>query len=265
MQLPLTRVYRFDEEEDKMEKLLVVGDIHGDIKSLKNALAYRSSAGEMEVGMLFLGDYADRGSNGLEVVETLRKLSYSDDKIILLKGNHENYTKDGRPTFWPCDLPNEVEMKLGRSWKDYWNEKLRAFFDRLYLAAKLNNILFVHGGIHSKLESLNELEDPTSEIEEDILWSDPVSEQGVYPSPRGAGRSFGPDISMKVCDNLKIDYILRSHEPRKAFYEPFIEHDGRIVTISSTTVYGGKPHIIELNPRNLPTNGYELRKSFVYL
>ncbi len=253
-------------KENFVEKLLVVGDIHGDFESLKNALAYFDKlSASSKVSIIFLGDYADRGHNGLEVVETLRKISLNNNRIILLRGNHENYTPDGVPTFHPCDLPNEVEMKLQRNWKDFWESQLKQFFDQLYLVAKFKNILFVHAGISSEINNFQDLKNPSPGIIEDILWSDPGDISGSFPNPRGGGKLFGHNISKEVCDKLNINYIIRSHEPRKAYIRPYIEHEGKIITISSTRVYGGKSHMIELDTNNLPTTVTDILNQTVYI
>ena len=253
-------------KENFVEKLLVVGDLHGDLVSLKNALAYFEKLSTIsKVGIIFLGDYADRGHNGLEVIETLRKISLNNNRIILLKGNHENYTPDGIPSFHPCDLPNEVEMKLHRNWKDFWDFELKQFFDQLYLYAKFKNILFVHGGISSKIHNLQDLQNPSPRIVEDILWSDPGDVSGLFPNPRGAGKVFGPNISNEVCDKLKVNYIIRSHEPRKAYIKPYSEHEGRIITISSTRVYGGKSQMIVIDTNSLPSTVTDILNQTVYI
>ena len=66
----------------EIHRLIVAGDIHGDYESLKNALAYFDKLSAIsKASIIFLGDYADRGHNGLEVVETLRKKSLNNNTI----------------------------------------------------------------------------------------------------------------------------------------------------------------------------------------
>jgi len=48
--------------------------------------------------------------------------------------------------------------------------------------------------------------------------------------------------------------VVRSHQPRKAASAPYAEHDGRVITISSTTVYGGTSFILKLSARDLNTS-----------
>jgi hypothetical protein len=45
---------------------------------------------------VFLGDYADRGISGTEVLEGVsRLLDRNRENVVLLKGNHEDYTENG--------------------------------------------------------------------------------------------------------------------------------------------------------------------------
>ncbi len=125
-------------------KILVVGDLHGDLKTY-NAIV-ESWRKEPDAHLIFLGDYADRGSQGLEILESLMNLAESP-RVVLLRGNHEDYFPDGKPQFSPCDLILEVEAKRG-NWKKYFGDCLSTFFNQLYDAAILpSEILFVHGGI----------------------------------------------------------------------------------------------------------------------
>ncbi|MEM2491884.1 MAG: hypothetical protein QXG96_06845, partial [Candidatus Bathyarchaeia archaeon] len=62
------------------------------------------------------------------------------------------------------------------------------------------------------------------------------------------------------CGALGIGYIVRSHEPMKALDGPFVEHGGRVVTISSTGVYGGEPFALALPAGDMPESGEGLIK-----
>ena len=75
----------------------MVGDLHGDYPSLLGLLKICNPAKDC---LIFLGDYADRGSYGVEVIETVSDLAIEYPKnVFLLKGNHEDYTNRGKPTF----------------------------------------------------------------------------------------------------------------------------------------------------------------------
>lgn len=250
-----SRLFEFDESRlNRLRKLAVVGDIHGDDFVLYSVLRAIDPAKD---GIVFLGDYADRGKKGLDVIAIIDSLIKKyPNNIVALKGNHEDYSVNGEPKFHPCDLIDEVESKEG-NWKRYFQEELKTFIDCLYLAAIIpEEVLFVHGGISSRINSLDDLKHPTRSIEIDILWSDPFDGEGELPSIRGAGTIFGRDITERVCDSLKIKRIIRSHEPIKAISGANFEHDRRIITVSSTSVYGGRPFILIIDakkPSNIST------------
>ena len=196
--------------------------------------------------LIFLGDYADRGSSGVEVITELSKLIETRVDIIALKGNHEMY-KEGRPFFYPCNLVYEAEGKYG-SWEAFYRDIMLNFLNRLYVAAIVNNVLFVHAGISSKIRTKNDLVKHTNE--KYLLWSDPSSVQGEHFNPRGAGVLFGEDITAMLFSSLDIKMIIRSHEPEKAANGPFIEHKGNVLTINSCALYG-KPFLLKVDTKSL--------------
>jgi predicted phosphodiesterase len=230
-------------------ELIVAGDIHGDFSTFRKIMNLFDPDKNY---LIFLGDYADRGSEGVEVIDGMRTLiEEHPNKVIALKGNHEDYTPDGEPRFKPCDLVYEASHKKG-GWSIYFKNELNQFLDQLYLAVLLQGkILLLHGGVSSKVKSLKDLRYPSRDIEQDIIWSDPFEGEGEYSNPRGVGVEFGNDVSKGICNRLGVQRILRSHQPTKAMQGPFLEHNGRIVTISSTVVYGGIPYILVLPTNNL--------------
>lgn len=231
----------------------MVGDLHGDYPTLLRLLKICNLAKDC---LIFLGDYADRGSYGVEVIETVSDLAIEYPmNVFLLKGNHEDYTHRGEPTFFPSNLREEVESKRG-TWEKYFQKKYKLFLSQLVLAVVLKGkLLFVHGGVSSKVDSLEKLKDPSREVEKIVLWSDPFDGLGERLNYKrgGVGVEFGADITKLVCGQLGVFKIIRSHEPRKAPNGPVYSHENKIVTINSTSIYGGNPFVLRINPIN-PTN-----------
>jgi hypothetical protein len=236
------------------ERIIVFGDIHGDLEVLQAGLEIATN----NDFVIFLGDFADRGPEGVEVIDTVnRYITENAVRSIGIKGNHEDYTDFGEPKFSPCTLIREAEQKTG-GWNGYF-EKFQEFAGKLYMAAILpGRALFVHGGISSAIKSKDDLADPDEQLIQDILWSDPGEGPGEGLNFRGAGKVFGEDISGQVTSALDVKHIIRSHEPRKASFGPAFEHDMRVITVNSTGVYGGKPFVLVLEMENFP----ETREDF---
>jgi hypothetical protein len=202
--------------------------------------------------LLFLGDYGDRGPKSMQVITGVSNLlDHYPEQVIALLGNHEDYTKHGKPNFSPCTLINEVGSHQ-RSWELYFREVLCLFLCRLYLSVLIpNQILFVHGGISSRITEEKDLVRPSRKVVEDILWSDPGNLDGEYPNSRGAGVEFGSDITQLVCQRLNVSTIIRAHDPRKVLDGPCVQHNGQVITVNSSSAYGGRPFVFVLPTKHV--------------
>jgi len=219
--------------------IVVVGDIHGDLNSLANILRdcqFIKRIGEdEEIHLIFLGDYGDRGVQSPEVYYVILSLKAEfPNRVILLRGNHE-----GPPDLmaYPHDLPHYLHRKFGVEWKKAY-EKLRAIFDKMYNAILIEGeYIMLHGGVPSEASSIEDIayaheKHPAEPHLEEILWSDPEEEiSGTYPSLRGAGRAFGPDVTKKFLEMVKAKILIRGHEPCNKGYK--ISHGGKILTLFS--------------------------------
>jgi serine/threonine-protein phosphatase 5 len=228
-----------------IKNVFAAGDLHGNYESFSSILNIYEKNRKDSV-LIFLGDYADRGSNGVEIITELSKLIDTREDIIALKGNHEMY-KEGRPFFYPCNLIYEAEEKYG-SWEVFYQDTVLNFLNRLHIAAIINNVLFVHAGISLRIKTKDDLVKHTNE--KYLLWSDPSSVQGEHLNPRGAGVLFGEDITAKLLSSLDLKMIVRSHEPEKAANGPFTEHKGKVLTINSCSLYG-KPFLLKIDTKSL--------------
>lgn len=244
-----SQLFEIDRKQlSRFRKMVIVGDLHGDYKTLCSLLEVVDVNKD---AIIFLGDYADRGLFGVEVIRTVSSLVKNNGRNVLpLKGNHEDFTVKGNPNFSPCNLSDEARKKIG-NWQQYFENEFRPFVKRLHLAAIIpNELLFLHGGVSSKIRTLDDLRYPNKSIETDVLWSDPFEGKGEHPNKKrgGIGVEFGDDITMGICKNLGIKRIIRSHEPNKAMSEPCYSHNGKVITVSSTTAYGGTPFVLCINP-----------------
>ena len=97
--------------------------------------------------------------------------------------------------------------------------------------------MLIHGGIPSEVTSIDDLKfahekHPIESHLEEILWSDPAENiKGTFPSPRGAGRFFGEDVTKRFLELLNVRMLIRGHEPAPNGYK--INHGGKILTLFS--------------------------------
>lgn len=234
--------------KSEIRNVYAAGDLHGDYESF-DKIHSRFKGPVNDSLLLFLGDYADRGLYGVEIITRLNELLDTRDDIVALKGNHEMYF-GGKPDFFPCDLVHEAENKYA-SWKRFYDEIFGPFLSKLYIAAIINNILFVHAGVSSRIKSEDDLIDKSNE--KTLVWSDPSPVSGEHSDMRGSGMEFGEDITEQVLHCLGVKMMIRSHEPRKAAQGPYAEHGGRVITTNSCASYGEpwKPFLLNVDTADL--------------
>jgi len=220
-------------------KIVVVGDLHGDLESLihilrKSRFLERTAAGE-DVKLIFLGDYGDRGPYSPEVYSLVLRLKRDHpERVILLRGNHE-----APPDLlgMPHDLPSDFQRKFGSAGRDLYLSLVR-LFQGLHQAVLVEGAyLLLHGGAPSQASTLKDLAyahqtHPSTSHLEEILWSDPEDDiAGVYPSPRGAGRLFGEDVTARVLALAGAKVLIRGHQPCPEGV--MASHRGKVLTLFS--------------------------------
>jgi len=246
---------------------IVVGDLHGDLESLVyilNTSGYvKKASQDKEILLIFLGDYGDRGIYSPEVYYIVLKLKQLfPQKIVLMRGNHEG---PDDLLAYPHDLPENLRTRFGEKGSFVYS-KIRQLFPYLYNAVVVDEIcVMIHGGVPSSASSLEDLifahsKHPKERHLEEILWSDPDETiKGTYPSPRGAGRFFGEDVTQKFLNMLDVKLLIRGHEPAQNGFK--INHNGKILTLFSRK---GPPYFnsvasyLQFDLSLKPQNVYEL-------
>jgi protein phosphatase len=217
----------------------VVGDLHGDLETLAQILdtsgfVQKAERGERSL-LIFLGDYGDRGLLSPEIYHVVMTLKTSyPEYVILLRGNHEG-PDDLLAS--PHDLPMHLHNKFGeKSTAAY--VKLKQLFSQLCNSVIIgHSYILLHGGVPSKAKSIDDVayahvKHPQESHLEEILWSDPEEGlKGTHPSPRGAGKVFGPNVTESFLKLMNAETLIRGHEPADAGFK--INHAGRILTIFS--------------------------------
>ncbi|MEM2341842.1 MAG: metallophosphoesterase [Candidatus Bathyarchaeia archaeon] len=218
---------------------IIVGDIHGDLSSLKHILSETRFIDRVQhehnLYLIFLGDYGDRGVYSPEVYYIILMLKKMfPENIILIQGNHEG-PEDLLAR--PHDLPYHLRRKFGLEGLRVY-EELSRLFRRFYTAVIIKDMfVMLHGGVPSEMRSVDDLafaykKHPAESHLEEILWSDPIDElDGKYPSPRGAGYLFGESITKNFLNTLGVKLLIRGHEPVDGGYK--FNHNGKVLTLFS--------------------------------
>lgn len=208
----------------------VIGDIHGDIVTLTLLLEKGNIGTHLKEGgkIIFLGDYVDRGEYQVETILFLMTLQLRfKDRVVLLRGNHE-------PPDWLLPYPHDFPLYVRSRFPENWREIYRVFleiFDKLpSVCVSESGIIMLHGGISVKKISLKFYRTPDKDMLTEILWNDPMNEEGYRPSYRGAGYLFGPDITAKFLNENSLSLIIRGHEPANGYH---YRHGGKIITLFS--------------------------------
>ena len=163
------------------------------------------------------------------------------------RGNHEDQEMNSRYGF-ESETIDKYDIDVFECFSE--------LFKFLPLGHVLNKkVIVLHGGLFSKEGvTINELKKidryidvPYTGLMCDLLWSDPRDEKGLFPSDRGAGVYFGPDVTKKFLNDNKLELLIRSHESKMEGYE--IQHDGNVITLFSAPnycdSYGNKGAIIK--------------------
>ncbi|EER08880.1 serine/threonine protein phosphatase, putative [Perkinsus marinus ATCC 50983] len=246
------RVRELLQEESNVQPVrcpvTVCGDIHGQFLDLKEL--FRIGGKPPETNYLFLGDYVDRGYYSLETAALmfLYKVRFKD-RITLLRGNHETRQITQVYGFYDECLRKYSNPNV---WK-YFTDT----FDYLPLTALIENQIFCqHGGLSPSIDLLDHVRqlDRVQEVPHegamcDLLWSDPDERCGWGISPRGAGYTFGQDISEQFNHANGLKLIARAHQLVMEGYNWC--HDRNVVTIFSAPNYcyrcGNQAAIMEID------------------
>lgn len=226
----------------------VCGDIHGQFHDLMELFSVGGPC--PETNYLFMGDYVDRGYHSVESVSYLvvMKLRYPK-RITILRGNHES-----RQTTQVYGFYDECLRKYGSAsvWRMFTD-----LFDYFPITALVDNKIFcLHGGLSPSIDSIDNIrslnrfqEVPHDGPMSDLLWSDPDERSNWGVSPRGAGFTFGADISKQFNHRNNLQMISRAHQLVMDGYA--WNHEQQVVTVFSAPNYcyrcGNLAAIMELD------------------
>ena len=215
----------------------VIGDIHGDLKSLKKIMARARGEGPRKNRYLIcLGDYIDRGPHQVEVLTTvLTHLRKHPDQVILLRGNHEG-PQDLKVS--PHDFPSQLKQHYGYEWRTL-STLFQELFDSMFTACLIRGkALLLHGGIPTTAETMNDIAyahetHPENSFLEEILWNDPSTIPGEQPSFRGVGKMYGMNVAERFLDKSDVRFLIRGHENQE---DGYFFNSNRILTLFSCKI-----------------------------
>jgi serine/threonine-protein phosphatase PP1 catalytic subunit len=219
--------------------LKIVGDVHGQYLDLLRLFEYGGFP--PDANYLFLGDYVDRGPNGLETICLLMayKIKYPEN-FFMLRGNHESAAINRIYGFYE-ECRERYSLKIWKAFNDCFN--------CLPLGAIIEDkILCIHGGLSPDLKNLEQIrrivrptEIPDAGLLCDLLWADPdpePSNTGWGENDRGVSFTFGADVVDNFLKRHEFDLIVRAHQVVEDGYEFFAQR--KLVTVFSAPNYCGE-------------------------
>ena len=232
--------------------ITLVGDIHGQYQDLLE-IFYQQGTPKEGISFVFIGDFVDRGLNSVEVFLLLLiyKIKYPN-QFFLTRGNHESHLITQQYGFY-----DEILRKFGNSIVfQYFTE----VFDVLPLGGIINSKIYcLHGGLSPSSKNIDEIKKverfsdiPRMGLMCDMLWSDPEDRNGWAINSRGAGYTWGIDISQEFLYLNNLKFVSRAHQLVMRGYNWC--HNKQVLSIFSAPNYcyrcGNEAAIIEIEDEN---------------
>ncbi|XP_017773342.1 PREDICTED: uncharacterized protein LOC108560344 [Nicrophorus vespilloides] len=248
---------------DLHSPIYILGDFHGNYGDLQyfEKMFWPLCPGFCPCGLLFLGDYVDRGLYGLEVITYLfcYKVLYPN-KINLIRGNHE--IRDIQRVF---TFHGECLFKFGEKVGEQVWENINTVFDTMPLAGIIDGKIFCcHGGIPPPwlcpiATAINNIPNPLpqpdiqSSLAWELMWNDPIKDCHITPEVdvelkandgfamnvrRGTAHVFNCDGLERFLNINGFSHVVRAHEMVIAGYN--VLHKGKLLTVFSTSKYNNQ-------------------------
>ncbi|KAI0047889.1 Metallo-dependent phosphatase [Auriscalpium vulgare] len=257
----------------------VVGDIHGQYYDLMKIFEVGGSFAD--TNYLFLGDYVDRGSFGIECLLYLYTLKlWWPDRLFLMRGNHE------------CRHLTEYFTFKRECIERVYDACIESFC-ALPVAGLLDDKFFcVHGGISPDLITLNDISQMNRFQEPgsfgllcDLLWSDPIPNFGHETEPSAHGPGIQPgrmfehngtrgcsyfytyEAVIKFLEKNDLLGVIRGHEAQDAGYVMFRKTPTKkfpsVITVFSAPnyldVYHNRGAVLKYANKNITIRQYHSR------
>lgn len=156
-------------------RTVVIGDIHGCYKELKELVLTLEKKGEYNKNtdkLIFLGDYIDRGKDSRLVIKFIRDLQKDNNNVIALMGNHEdmllNYYK-GINNDWLYNGHMET-LDSYKGFNKQFNKDMQ-WMKTLPLYHEDENFIYVHAGIDVNKQMKNQNKNTLLWIREPFIYN----------------------------------------------------------------------------------------------
>ena len=141
--------------KDRFRGITVIGDVHGDLKNLRDAVAWAKSRRHF---IWFLGDIIDYGHQSIATMTLVYHLVMRSEASLIL-GNHERKIarwvnqqeiKDGRIIRLSEGnrVTTDALLKLNVDSRTQWYGQFRSLINRSNLISSLGKTTFTHAAIH---------------------------------------------------------------------------------------------------------------------
>ena len=204
-----------------LERNFIIGDIHGCLEVLKRLMDVLDWHPDRD-GLIFLGDYIDRGEDPKGVVDLILEISREGRSVQCLMGNHEDLFLEFLEGADPANFIlnggiNTMESYHMDESPDHRADKIPpdhyTFLKGLQLLIELDDYYVVHAGFRPEVS----IEEQTLQ---DLVW---IREPFIYSS-----HDFGKKV-------------IFGHTP---FYDPLIMENK--IGLDTGAVYGNRLTCLEI-------------------
>jgi len=217
-------------------RTLVIGDIHGGFRALKQVM--ERAAVTKEDKLIFLGDYVDGWSQSFEVIEFLMRLDKKQE-CIFIRGNHDTWCEDWLRTAYANDIwlyhgGKETIESYGEFEEEKWERHLQFFNDMKDYYVDEDNNLFIHAGYSS-------MHGPAKEVyASNYSWDRTLWEMAVTMD-----KSI-PEDSVLYPQRLKLfREIYIGHTPTTGYGETEPMHAANIWNADTGAGFSGKLSLLD--------------------
>lgn len=233
-------IYRWDVKDDKV---FIFGDLHGSFHTFFRSMMRLHYCGiinenfEIKEGyrILFCGDIVDRGQYSLEILSFIFKLiQNNEDKVYIIRGNHETAAIYGRKTFHNLK-ENLIDEFKTKNLTEIQKTNVIHFIDNspvaIILVCNGKKIWCCHGSIPYKLKYLVDINTLNKFIKNEnnkenkifkcnkklttfIMWTDLYYEYQIKSTKRGIYglQDIDYDTLKELFLLLGIDFMIRGHQ-----------------------------------------------------